>query len=226
MRKTSIDELLEDVKETYQTISSYKKISRPKVKSILEHLRSCLEYAAQDINEKLSVPKKRFYFPYGETLKKLEEATQKNLPLLKVERPDIFDEITKLHNFENDNAWLKVFCDLTNNTKHKDALDVRSDQEVVNSILVSAGGMNFLQIGGQSSNIVCTGNRVNGMLMDDFIVNNDNVEITKRGDIPINFRITKDRKILIGENQMDLLPFLDTCITNIDSFIKILYEKL
>ena len=226
MRKTSIDELLEDVKETYQLISSYQKIPRPKVKSILEHLRSCLEYAAQDINAKLSIPKERFYFPYGETLKNLEEAAQKNLPLLRVERPEIFDEIKKLHNFENNNAWLKVFCDLTNHTKHNDALDIKSDQEVVNSVLVSAGGVNLLQACGQSSNIVFKGGRVNGVLMDDFIVNNGNVEITKKGDIPINFKITKDRKLLIGENQMDLLPFLDSCITNIDSFIKILYEKL
>lgn len=226
MRKASIDELLEDVKETYQIISSHKKISRPKVKSILEHLRSCLEYAAQDINAKLSIPKKRFYFPYGDTLKKLEEETQKNLPLLRVERPEIFDEIKKLHNFENGSIWLKIFCDLTNDTKHKDALDIKSDQEVVKSISVSAGGVNLLQACGQSSNIVFTGCRVNGMLMDDFIVNNGEVKVTKKGNIPVNFRITKDRKILIGENQMDLLPFLDSCIMNIDSFIKILYEKL
>lgn len=226
MRKTSIDELLEDVKETYQTISSYKKISRPKVKSILEHLRSCLEYAAQDVNAKLSTPKARFYFPYGETLTKLEESAQKNLPLLRAERPEIFDEIKKLHNFDNNNSWLKIFCDLTNYTKHKDGLDIKSDQEVVNSVLVSAGGVNLLRASGQSSNIVFKGCRVNGVLMDDFIVNNGSVEVTKKGDIPINFRITKDRKILIGENQMDLLPFLDTCITNIDSFIKTLYEKL
>ena len=65
MRKDSIYELLEDVKGTFLLISSYKKIPPPKVKTILEHLRSCLEYAAQDINSKLSAPKVRFYFPYG-----------------------------------------------------------------------------------------------------------------------------------------------------------------
>jgi len=57
MRRDSINELLEDVKETFSLISGYKKIPPPKVKTILEHLRSCLEYAAQDINSKLSVPK-------------------------------------------------------------------------------------------------------------------------------------------------------------------------
>lgn len=144
MRKDSIYELLEDVKGTFLLISSYKKIPPPKVKTILEHLRSCLEYAAQDINSKLSAPKVRFYFPYGKNLETLVDSMQKNLPLLQTERPDIFAEIKKLHNFESDGEWLKTLCDLTNHTKHKNAIDIKSDQEKVKSVMIAAGGMSLL----------------------------------------------------------------------------------
>mgnify|MGYP003601982467 CR=1 FL=1 len=64
MRKDSIGELLMEVKEIVEIISSHKKISRPKVKSVLEHLRSCLEYSAQDISCTLHIPnlKKKYTF--------------------------------------------------------------------------------------------------------------------------------------------------------------------
>ncbi|OOW11980.1 hypothetical protein [Acinetobacter sp. MF4640] len=226
MRKDSIYELLEDVKETFLLISGYKKIPPPKVKTMLEHLRSCLEYAAQDINSKLSAPKVRFYFPYGKNLETLVDSTQKNLPLLQAERPDIFAEIIKLHNFESDGEWLKSLCDMTNHTKHKNAIDIKSDHEKVKSVMITAGGMNLLHACGESSNITFTNCSVNGQKLDDFVVNKGEVNITKKGTVPINFKITKDRKILVGDEEIDLLPFLDSSIKNIESFIDQLYEIL
>ena len=226
MRKNSIDELLDEAKETFSIISSHKKISRPKVKSIVEHLRSCLEYAAQDINSKLSNPKIRFYFPYGTNLQTLNDSIQKNLPLLKNERSDVFNEILKLHNFESGGVWLKTLCDLTNHTKHTDAIDIKSDLEKVKAVTIAAGGVNLLHACGESSNITFTNCSVNGRKIDDFIVDKGEVNIIKKGDIPINFKITKDRKILIGDEEIDLLPFLDSSIKSIESFVEDLYKIL
>ena len=226
MRKDNIDELLEDVKENFLLISSYKKIPRPKVKTIMEHLRSCLEYSAQDINSKLSVPKSRFYFPYGDTPDSLDAAIQKNLPLLKAEKPEIFDEILKLHSFESGGEWLKNLCDLTNHAKHNDAIEIKSDHEKVNAVMVAAGGMNLFHIGGESSNIRVTNCSVNGKKIDDFVINKGVVNITKKGELPIDFKITKDRKILVGEQEIDLLPFWDLSIKSIELFVDALYRKL
>lgn len=227
MRKDDIDELLEDVKENFLLIRSYKKIPRPKVKTIMEHLRSSLEYTAQDINSKLSIPRKdNFYFPYGGSPENLDNSVKKNLPLLKSERPDLFDEILYLHNFDSGSKWLKNLCDLTNHAKHKNAIEIKSDHEKVNAVMVAAGGMNLFHIGGESSNIRVTNCSVNGKKIDDFVIDKGVVNITKKGELPIDFKITKDRKILVGEQEIDLLPFLDLSIKSIELFVDALYRKL
>ena len=86
MREESIRELLDEVKETFEIISSHKKISKPKVKSIFEHLRSSLEYAAQDINSKMPKVKEKLYFPYANNESEFEKSLKKNLPDLDIYR--------------------------------------------------------------------------------------------------------------------------------------------
>lgn len=226
MRKESIDELLEEVKEIFQLISSYKKISRPKVKSILEHLRSSLEYAAQDINSKLVSPKQKLYFPYGNNEIDFEKSIKRNLPNLINQFPEIYIEIKKIQNFKSGNDWLIKLCNLTNVTKHNNAIDVRHDEEIVKSVSIFAGGVNLAYIGGNCSNIRFTNTRINGKLMDDFIFDQGEIKITKKGDVSVNFKITKDRKIIVGEDQTDLLPFLEECIKNTEQFINDLYQLL
>lgn len=225
MRKESILELLDEANESFKIISTYKTISRPKVKSILEHLRSSLEYIAQDININLSKPKERLYFPYGETLEDFDKSIKRNFPLLKSELPEIFKEIQNIQQFINNDDWLVMLCRLTNEAKHQNAVDVREDREHNKSISVSAGGLNLAHMSGCSS-ITFTNVRVNGQLIDDFEYKNNEMKITKKGQLPINFKITKERQILIGDNKLDLLPFLKKCIKNIENFTKKIYEEL
>lgn len=227
MRKDSILELIEEAEDTYQIISNHKKISKPKVKSILEHLRSCLEYAVQDINLRLSKPqsKDRLYFPYGKTLEKFEEVAHKKLPLLKIELPELYEEIIVLHDFKEDDSWLKTLCDLTNHTKHDNSIQIAHDSEVVKSISVFAGGMGLIQVA-SGTKVTWSGNIVNGKTTDDFILDQDNLMVTKKGEVSVDFKITKDRKILIGDNALDLLPFLRNSIDYIEVFINKLYSKI
>lgn len=229
MRQSTIIELIEEAKETFLTIKHHKNISRPKVKSIFEHLRSCLEYIAQDINSVLIKPrseKERFYFPYGSNMDNLIKSTNNNFPGLQSERVDIFNEIVKLHNFELRGEWLKNLCDMTNYTKHKDAIDIKSDSEMVSSLTVSANGFDLIRTSGGSSNISFTNCTINGRKIDDFVINKGQVEISKKGDVPINFKITKDRTIIVGEKEIDLIPFLDSSIKDIEKFIESTYKIL
>jgi hypothetical protein len=227
MRKDDINELIAEVKETYIVISDYKKISKPKVKAIFEHLRSCLEYAIQDINIKFSKPNPtdRLYFPYGETLEKLLAVIEKKLPLLKEELPEIYDEIILLHEFNENSSWLKTLCDLTNHAKHDSAIQITHESEVIKSMLISAGGFPLIEIGPHTQ-LHWSGNTVNGKTTDDFNVHNNEISVKKRGDISVDFKITKDKKILVGGSKLDLLPFLNNAIQRIENFIVQLYEKL
>ncbi len=63
MSKADVDELLKDIEEQLISIKKYKKITKVKLKSIFENLRSSLEYMAQDINSALSRPGKKGIFP-------------------------------------------------------------------------------------------------------------------------------------------------------------------
>lgn len=69
MSKADVDELLKDIEEQLISIKKYKKITKVKLKSILENLRSSLEYMAQDINSALS-KKRQEYISHMEILKK------------------------------------------------------------------------------------------------------------------------------------------------------------
>ncbi|MDC5409321.1 hypothetical protein OHW82_13280 [Acinetobacter baumannii] len=224
MLKSEIDELLIEVKETFEHVKSYRKITKPKVKTILEHLRTCLEYSAQDISTKLGQSKnKKLYFPYGNSLKNLEENTDKYLTSLRSENPDIFNEIVELHAFKYEGSWMKVFCDMTNHVKHVAPLDIRQDSEIVKDIKIEAEGVKLFRVGSKSTLIV-DGMKVRGKSIDEFKVNRGRIEITKKGESSIFFKISKERKILVGDQQLDLLPFLETSIYKIESFINNLYK--
>ena len=87
MSKADVDELLKDIEEQLISIKKYKKITKVKFKSVLENLRSSLEYIAQDINSALSKPAKRIYFPYGDTKEKFEQSIDRNLQAIQSEYP-------------------------------------------------------------------------------------------------------------------------------------------
>ncbi len=223
MRKEEISELLEESDELIRQIISYRKVPRPKVKSILEHLRSSLEYLAQDINEKISRPKKIIYFPYGKTEDDFKNSINKYFPLLSQEFPAIYDEIVKIQKFKLNDDWLLKLCRLTNDAKHKNAIDVKSQEEVLRSTSVEIDLFgSFILAPGSTANVRNVS--INGKRLDDFTYRDGNLEITKKGEIPIRFKITKDKKILIGDEYLDLIPFLEKCQSNIKTFIEETYS--
>lgn len=108
-------------------------------------------------------------------------------------------------------------CTLTNDAKHNNAIDIHRDDEIVKSVSITAGGVNLAYWGGNCSGVKFTNNRVNGVLMDDFFYDQGKVVITKKGDIAVHYKITKDRKIIVGNDQINLLPFLECCIANTEN---------
>ena len=51
MSRADVEELLMAVDESINSLKGYNKITKVKVKSILEHLRSSLDFIAKDIND-------------------------------------------------------------------------------------------------------------------------------------------------------------------------------
>lgn len=200
MRKESIKELLDEVKETFEIVV-IQIFQKPKVK------------------EKL-------YFPYASNESEFEKSIKRNLPDLELHFPKIYLEVKSIQSFVCNSNWLTTMCTLTNDAKHNNAIDIHRDDEIVKAASISAGGVNLAYLGGNFSNIRFINTRVNGVLIDDFVYDQREVVITKKGDIAINYKITKDRKIIVGNDQIDLLPFLDGCIANTENFITRLYKLL
>ncbi|MFX9652678.1 hypothetical protein CAT67_11295 [Acinetobacter baumannii] len=227
MRKEYILEMLDEAHQTIKVISNHKTITRVKVKDILGNLRSPLDYLANDINESLSKPNtKKFYFPFGVTQEKFDSAIKGYFPLLKTEKPKIYDEILKIQPFTTGEDWLVKLWNLTNETKHNNPIDIKHTSEVIKDVTAKVGNTSLIRIGANSSNIRVVGARVNGKQVDDFIYDKGKLTVTKKGEIPFDFKITRDKKILVGEELFDLIPFLEKCHSNLILFIEKIYYLL
>ena len=242
MSKADVDELLKDIEEQLISIKKYKKITKVKLKSIFENLRSSLEYMAQDINSALSRPGKRVYFPYGDTIENFKNSINQNLPNLQSEYPILYDCIEHLQPHKNNgDEWLVDMCHMTNETKHKKLLEVKNKGK--NHISVNAGGIPFIEIrnGGHGKVRLEVGGNTFFSLNDDGSETNlgtmgeyhleeteeeTEVKVIKEDDF-VSFSIVKNKKLVIdGKNPIEAIPFLEKCFNKISQFSTDVYTQL
>jgi hypothetical protein len=95
---------------------------RVQTQSFLGHLRSILDFLAHDMTRFCSRPPSKVYFPIakiGITRTDFEtNLSNKWLPGLDRNRPDLFDFLVKLQHFYPGNDWLPAFNELSNKNKH------------------------------------------------------------------------------------------------------------
>lgn len=111
---------LEKLREKYQaarTDENLKSVLRPLVKTTLEHLRSVLEYSAQDIWASYNSKSKKLYFPYGKNNKLFRANVKRNLPGLQ-DRKSLYNLIESLQPHRSQDDWLLHLCAQTNFNKH------------------------------------------------------------------------------------------------------------
>jgi hypothetical protein len=125
-RYTDIIELLEEVKHNISSLhESYdqakqdealKEVLKPLVKSSLEHLRSVLEYSAQDVWDSYNNKSKKLYFPYGKDEALFKKNLKRNLPGLQDKK--LYALIESLQPHKCGENWLIDLCKQTNFNKH------------------------------------------------------------------------------------------------------------
>lgn len=185
MRKLHCEEIIKDCEELLESIklkeiehidSGDTEVIIPKVKSLLEHCRSLLEYCAQDVFEliiseeerenKLQSRNKNVYFPYGDTKDKFESSIKRNLPGLHKTNP-IYKIIESLQDYRRftKKKFLSYMCYLTNQNKHNQL----SEQEVKSETTVRIGNL----ISSTNSNVTFVNSTYNGMPMGDFQITTD-----------------------------------------------------
>lgn len=139
MRFDDVNELLTAVQASMVRLrSAYEKsrnnegirtVLRPDVKSSLEHLRSCLEYCAQDTHAALYGGSRRLYFPYGKDERHFKDSVANNLPNLQKKSAPVYALFESIQPFRSGSEWLTQLCNYSNFNKH----DSLTKQDRVNS---------------------------------------------------------------------------------------------
>lgn len=235
MSKADVDELLKDIEEQLISIKKYKKITKVKLKSILENLRSSLEYMAQDINSALSKKGERVYFPYGDTIENFKKRINQNLPAIQSEYPALYDFIEHLQPHKNNgDKWLVDMCRMTNDAKHKGLLKVRNEGN--DNVVLSSGGIpifGFIDC----ENSIIEGSQIyfrnkDGSLTDrgmigTYYIDGENVEVIEESNPLVDFSIVEKKKLVIDEETpIEAIPFLEKCFNKISQFSTDVYTQL
>lgn len=166
IRKSDIDELLAEVAEIRSDLEeAYKgakadaasaKVSKTKVKSALEHLRSALDYAALDVHEHFYDGKGKIYFPYGKNEALFKKHLKSKFKDLAGKSKKVYEIILSVQSFNTESDWLVTLCNTVNSNKHKKL----SSQELRKQESVSLG--NLVKVSGGGSAII-HGGTVNGV---------------------------------------------------------------
>ncbi|HBV9514582.1 TPA: hypothetical protein MD982_003804 [Klebsiella pneumoniae] len=225
-RQGTLD-LLQEVEECLETMKKSQQIKPVKVKSILENLRSSLEYVANDSYDKYvgansTTVRPKIYFPYGEQ-KFVDNFFLKTLNIKKPSSEPLYKTFNSIQDYHTGKNWLKMMCNLTNEVKHRQPIPLKEDS-FVKDISVSVDGFSLIQADG-SSNFVFENNYVNGKKIQDFSLKNGNLEVSGKG-VPLNIVITEEKKIKFHGNNYEVIPFIESCIINIRNFIVEAYDEL
>ncbi len=227
LHNQDIQELLEHSRSEIISISAQAKsgtINKVALKNTLENLRSVLDYAAQDIRDKLKalsrdkIPEK-VYFPYGQKENHFKKSVKRNLPNLSSHMPSIYTLVHDMQPFKNGDPWLVDLCGLTNEVKHNNL----NKTENKKSITIHQGGMPLVNIS-PGTQLEMSGNLVNGVLQDDVLIDPDGTTTV----IPVSGQtlITENNKIQFHGKQIEVAPFLEICHKKLSELAGVLYMEL
>ena len=220
-------ELLQEVEECLETIKKNQQIKPVKVKSLLENLRSSLEYVANDAYDKFvgnnnTMVRPKIYFPYGKQ-RFVDNFFSKTLNIKQPSSNPLYKTFNSIQDYHTGKNWLGMMCNLTNEVKHRQPISLKEDSSVTD-ISISAGGLELVKAGASSS-IVFENNYVDGKKIQDFTLTDGILKKSGKG-IPLNIVITEEKKIKFHGNDYEVIPFIESCLVNIRSFIVEAYDEI
>ncbi|WP_414162868.1 hypothetical protein ACMGGS_12130 [Superficieibacter sp. BNK-5] len=224
-RKGSL-ELLEEVQDTLTSLHGEGVMKPVKIKAILEHLRSALEYVANDTYDKLNPGirsnETRIYFPYGKK-SHIENFFKKKLRVASPETFPLYEVFSSIQDFRTGDTWLEMMCNLTNEVKHRNPIPL-DEQDVVTGRKIVAEGINIAEITGNGS--ITIGNlEINDKKSKGFTFKDNNLDASQ-ASIAINLVITKEKKIRFHGSEYEVIPFIEKCLAHIKKFVNDAYDIL
>ncbi|WP_028294279.1 hypothetical protein [Oceanobacter kriegii] len=230
-RESSVNELLDDVDELLASIHSVyeeatereeiSKVARPKVKSCLEQLRSCLDYIAMDLFEQTAPSRstRDVYFPYGKNKSTFISALNKRLPGLD---DRLKAKVESIQPHQCGSKWLLQLCRLTNDNKHKD-LQEQNRQNSPGSMTVLGNGAAAVS---GSGTIYLGGAIINGKKLPEgykLDAETSVSDLQEGHSVPVA-RKYEWVKFVVKGTDIDVLDLLRTSCDNIRAFSNDIYS--
>lgn len=227
MNKDGALDLIREVKETLDLLKQPEDIKPVKIKSMLEHLRSALEYVTNDVYNELTpssarIRNDKIYFPYNQKYN-IDHFFQKKLQLFNYSENNIYKLFNSIQDYSTDTNELVMMCNLTNEAKHLKPIAL-DKEEKVSSVKISVDGLGLVSTD-LNSNITFQNCTVNGKKLQDFTYSDGQLKTTGIG-IPVNLTITKDKKIKFHGVEYEVVPFIERCLNKIEKFVLAVYEEL
>jgi hypothetical protein len=236
MRQDDVFELLDHTlkliseveEEITKSVNKKEKLElyKPRIKSCMENLRSCLDYSVHDIYEKLEpflskakTKNIKVYFPYGKNSGKARQSIHMNLPDLNLHFPAIFKLIESIQYHKSNKTWLTDLCYQTNNIKHNE-LTKQSKVESKN-VKLFGGAINVT-----SSDVEISGNVFNGIRQSKDIIIKDNEIKSEIDGTEMDIIITDNLDFYFKDTSINILMLLKESEEEIREFAKQLYELL
>ena len=228
-RRADIQELLEECSANILTIERKYDFARsdelqldvlkPLVKSTMEHLRSILEYTAQDIWENYTKKKNTPYFPYGKDEDSFLKSVSRNLPGLAQQRPDLLALVESIQPYSCGDSWVSDLCSHTNFNKHN-RLTPQARKNSPSSTIDIGGGLIAIR---NSSNVNLSG-VLNGVLISAHPVSLSNsmsaYELRGKINSAIDVRKEYDWVEFHFEGSInDVHKFLILCRRNVEQYV-------
>lgn len=200
--------------------------ARPLIKSSLEHLRSALEYAAQDIWSHYNSKSHRLYFPYGKDEALFKANVKRQMPGLNA-FPRIYQLLESLQPFKAGDPWLIQLCTLTNQVKHQSL----GEQIRKNSTASSTSIGNYISISGDSSVTIenCSFDGIPVGVGTPLRIASDTPLSVLRSKIHASIPVSRKFdwvKFELDDQGTDALTLISKARTNISNFIEELRSEL
>ncbi|MGD6832564.1 hypothetical protein ACQCT5_10395 [Sutcliffiella halmapala] len=226
-------ELLEISKKNYEKkfISTYDKIHfEPKVKSILEHCRSILEYTAQDIFENvISIEdrtiklkkNKNVYFPYGKKKEDFLKSLKKNLPNLDKQDLRIYELIENLQDYKRQpfKKFLSYMCKITNHNKHNQLSE--SVRQSTKELSIGS----YIKVD-DSSSVTVENCIFDGVPSGNFKIENGEIKGAINPRLLSQVIIVENGSFVFKDSSNDVIEFLNLCIDEVENYVVNFYEIL
>lgn len=224
-RDGSLD-LLTEAKENIDLLKTSQDIKPVKVKSILEHLRSALEYLANDTFDKyhpnFKGKRPKIYFPFG-SQSFVDNFFSERLRLKPVSSSPLYALFNSIQSYQTNENWLDIMCSLTNEAKHRNPIPFEKE-EIITGKTISALGYNLFKVDDKSK-ITVKNLTISGIKVSDFELDKGVLKSEENG-MPINFTLTKENKIKFHGNEYEVIPFLEECHGKLHKFINDSYNVL